>query len=80
MCIKYGKKGFRRKVWISIGEMIPAEQIAINSDDRSELRRVSNLIMDNIKMLMDGMSEYGDPLPKQYVPKEEKAEASEDSK
>lgn len=80
VCIKYGKKGFRRKVWISIGEMIPAEQIAINSDDRSELRRVSNLIMDNIKMLMDGMSEYGDPLPKQYVPKEEKAEASEENK
>ncbi len=69
MCIKYGKKGFRRRVWIAVGEMLPAEQIAINSDDRTELRRVSNLIMDNIKMLMDSMSEYGEPLPKQYVPK-----------
>ena len=79
MCIKYGKKGFRRKVWISVGKMIPAEHIALNSDDRTELRRVSNLIMDNIKMLMDGMSEYGDPLPKQYVPKVEK-QSDEDNK
>lgn len=79
MCIKYGKKGFRRKVWISVGEMIPAEHIALNSDDRTELRRVSNLIMDNIKMLMDGMSEYGDPLPKQYNPKPEK-QTEEESK
>lgn len=77
MCIKYGKKGFRRKVWISVGEMIPAEHIALNSDDRTELRRVSNLIMDNIKMLMDGMSEYGDPLPKQYNPKPEKQAEAE---
>ena len=77
MCIKYGKKGFRRKVWISVGEMIPAEHIALGSDDRTELRRVSNLIMDNIKMLMDGMSEYGDPLPKQYVPKIEKQSEEE---
>ena len=68
-----------RKVWISVGEMIPAEHIALNSDDRTELRRVSNLIMDNIKMLMDGMSEYGDPLPKQYNPKPEK-QAEEESK
>ena len=79
MCIKYGKKGFRRKVWISVGEMIPAEHIALNSDDITELRRVSNLIMDNIKMLMDGMSEYGDPLPKQYNPKPEK-QTEEESK
>lgn len=70
VCIKYGKKGFRRKAWITIGEMIPAEEIAIKSDDRGELRRVSNLIMDNIKMLMDDMSEYGEPLPKQYQPKD----------
>lgn len=73
VCIKYGKKGFRRKAWISIGKMIPAEEIAVKSDDRNELRRVSNLIMDNIKILMDGMSEYGEPLPKQYNPKPEKA-------
>lgn len=76
---KVREKGFRRKVWISVGEMIPAEHIALNSDDRTELRRVSNLIMDNIKMLMDGMSEYGDPLPKQYNPKPEK-QAEEESK
>ena len=37
------------------------------------------LIMDNIKMLMDGMSEYGDPLPRQYNPKPEK-QAEEESK
>lgn len=30
-------------------------------------------------MLMDGMSEYGDPLPKQYVPKVEK-QSDEDNK
>ena len=70
VCIKYGKKGFRRRAWISVGEMIPAEQIAIKSDDRREVKRVSNLIMDNIKQLMDGMGEYGEPLPKQYVEKE----------
>ncbi len=65
VCIKYGKKGFRRKVWMSFGEMISAETVAIKSDDRKELRRVSNLIMDNIKVLMDGMGEYGEPLPVQ---------------
>jgi 1-acyl-sn-glycerol-3-phosphate acyltransferase len=77
VCIKYGKKGFRRKAWVTIGEMIPAEEIAIKSDDRGELRRVSNLIMDNIKMLMDTMGEYGEPLPKQYAPKEKKAATEE---
>lgn len=79
VCIKYGKKGFRRRAWISIGKMIPAEQVAIQTDDRNELRRVSNLIMDNIKMLMDGMSEYGDPLPRQYVPKDENPDKASDS-
>ncbi|MBQ8932543.1 MAG: 1-acyl-sn-glycerol-3-phosphate acyltransferase, partial [Ruminiclostridium sp.] len=75
----YGKKGFRRKAWVTIGKMIPAEDIAIKSDDRGELRRVSNLIMDNIKILMDDMGEYGEPLPKQYVPKEKKTEKAEEA-
>lgn len=79
VCIKYGKKGFRRRAWVTIGEMIPAEDIAIKSDDRGELRRVSNLIMDNIKMLMDDMAEYGEPLPKQYVPKEKKTAKTEEA-
>ncbi len=70
MCIKYGKKGFRRRAYISIGEMIPAEEIKMKSDDRAELRRVSELIINNIKQLMDGMSEYGEPLPTQYRPKD----------
>jgi len=69
VCMKYGKKGFRRKVWISFGKLIPAEEIAIKDEDRNELRRVSNLIVDNIKILMDGMSDYGEPLEKQYRPK-----------
>ena len=60
VCIKYGRKGFRRRAWISFGKLIPAEEIEMRSDDRTELRRVSNLIMNNIKELMDGMSEYGD--------------------
>ncbi len=71
VCIKYGKKGFRTKAWINFGELIPAEKVAISLDDRTELRRVSNLIMDNIKALMDEMSEYGEPLPKQLKDKNE---------
>lgn len=56
VCIKYGEKKFRQKVYISIGELIPKEAVALNDDDRTELRRVSNLIMNNIKALMEEMN------------------------
>lgn len=46
VCLYYGEK---RRVIISVGEMIPAESLVIEGEDRHQLRRVSSLIMDNIK-------------------------------
>lgn len=53
LCIKYGPKKFRQRVTIAIGEMIPAKDIEMQGDDRKELRRVSTLIMDNVRLLME---------------------------
>ena len=55
MCIVYGADGDKRTVDVSVGKMIPAEEIAIVSDgelpDRAELKRVSERILDSIKEL-----------------------------
>lgn len=50
VCIYYGEK---RRVVISVGKLIPAESLVIECDDRHALRRVSSLIMDNIKEQQD---------------------------
>lgn len=51
VCIRYSKKG--RKTDFAVGKLIPASEIAMNSDDRHELKRVTSLIMGNIQELQD---------------------------
>ena len=54
MCIMYGLGGKKRKADIAIGKLISAEEIAIdpnNMEDRRQIKKVSNLIMDNIAEL-----------------------------
>lgn len=46
--VKYGKKRFRRQVSISVGEMMPADNFAVDIADKHEIRRVSEMIMDRI--------------------------------
>lgn len=55
MCIKYGPKKGRQRITISVGKLIPKEELRIDTDDRRELKRVSNVIMDNIRELMDNI-------------------------
>ena len=55
ICIKYGEK---RKAYVSFGKMITAEEMALNGEDRHELRRVSTLIMDRIREQYDNIDEY----------------------
>lgn len=46
--VKYGKKRFRRQVSISIGEMMSADNFAVDIAEKHEIRRVSEMIMDRI--------------------------------
>ena len=43
-----GKLKLFKKVTLRIGKLIPKEQLALQSNDRAELRRVSTMIMDTI--------------------------------
>lgn len=49
--VKYGKKRFRRRVCISVGEMMPKDDFAVDISDKHEIRRVSEMIMDRIAEL-----------------------------
>lgn len=51
--IKYGRKRFRRRIEVSIGEMIPAERFDINIEDKRALKQVSSAIMDEIAKLQE---------------------------
>ncbi len=54
MCISYeGKLRFRTKVTISIGEMIPHEELAVNPENSMELRNASRRIMEEIRLLKE---------------------------
>lgn len=46
--VKYGKKRFRRRVSISVGEMMAADNFAVDISDKHEIHRVSKMIMDKI--------------------------------
>lgn len=50
VCIRYSDT---RKVDFAVGKLIPAEELVIDGNDRHELKRVSELIMSNIKQLQD---------------------------
>lgn len=54
MCIMYGLGGKKRNADVAFGKLISAEEIAIdpeNAEDRRQIKKVSNLIMDNISQL-----------------------------
>lgn len=53
--IKYGRKKFRRNIYISIGEKIPAERFDVDISDRKMLKQVSATIMDEIALLQEKM-------------------------
>lgn len=49
--VRYGAKRFRRRVSVSVGEMMGAENFAVDISDKHEIRRVSEMIMDRIARL-----------------------------
>ena len=52
VCIMYGLGGNKKTIDFAVGDIIPAEEIALNQDgDRKELRRISSRIVDSIKEL-----------------------------
>jgi len=52
--IKYGKKRkFRRRIQVSVGEMMPAEKFDIDIEDRRELKALSSDIMGEIAKLQE---------------------------
>lgn len=53
--IKYGRKKFRRNIYISIGEKISAEHFDVDISDRKMLKHVSTTIMDQIALLQEKM-------------------------
>ncbi len=53
--IRYGRKKFRRNIYISIGKMIPAEHFDVDISDRRMLKQVSSTIMDEIAHLQENM-------------------------
>ncbi len=53
--IRYGRKKFRRNIYISIGEKIPAERFDVDISDHKMLKRVSSAIMDEIARLQENM-------------------------
>ena len=56
--IRYGKKrAIRRKVIVSIGELLPAENFSINIEDRHEIHRISKMIMGEIIKLKENAPE-----------------------
>ncbi len=53
--IRYGRKKFRRNIYISIGKTIPAEHFDVDISDRKMLKQVSATIMDEIAKLQESM-------------------------
>ena len=49
--VKYGKKRFRRRVLVSVGEVIPAEDFDIDITEKKQIRAVSDRIMGEIAAL-----------------------------
>lgn len=49
--VKYGRKRFRRRVLVSIGEVIPPEEFDIDIADKRQIRSISEKIMSKIAQL-----------------------------
>lgn len=57
VCIMYGLGGKKRNVDIAIGEMIPAEKVSVDLEDRKTVKAASTLIIDSIKSLQEQIYE-----------------------
>ena len=57
--VKYGPKKFRRKICISIGKAIPAENFDVDISDRKMLKEISSHIMDRIAELKENAPDVG---------------------
>ncbi len=55
--VKYGGKRFRRRVSISVGETMSADNFAVDIADKHEIHRVSGMIMDRIAALKENAPE-----------------------
>ncbi|MCL1822733.1 MAG: 1-acyl-sn-glycerol-3-phosphate acyltransferase [Oscillospiraceae bacterium] len=51
VCLMYGLKDEKKRLDFAVGDMIPAEEIAVQNQDRQELKRVSERVMSAIKEL-----------------------------
>lgn len=49
--VKYGRKRFRKRVLVSVGEIIPAEEFDTDITDKRQLRAISERIMGEIAKL-----------------------------
>lgn len=49
--LKYGRKRFRRRVVVSVGKVIPPEELEIDLTDKRQIRGVSERIMGEIAAL-----------------------------
>lgn len=66
ICIMYGeRRRFRRVVRVAVGKMIPAGEVSVSGDgDRTQLRRASTRIMDEIRALQSQIVANADiPFP-----------------
>ena len=57
VCLMYGLDGNKKRVDYAIGDMIPAEELAIANEDRRELKRISERVMGAIKELQTQIHE-----------------------
>lgn len=56
--VAYGKKRFRRRVLVSVGEQIPADNFDIDLTEKRQIRTVSDKIMGEIAKLKENASEF----------------------
>ena len=59
VCIMYGLCGDKKRVDFLVGEMIKKEEIALVSDNRAEMKRISSVIMNAVTALQEkALAEY----------------------
>jgi 1-acyl-sn-glycerol-3-phosphate acyltransferase len=51
VCLMYRLNGDKKRVDYAVGDMIPAEELVIEGNDRRELKRISERVMNSIKEL-----------------------------
>lgn len=58
VCLMYGLGGKKRSVDFAVGKLIPAEEIHLSGEDKTELKRSTNRIMDSIRALQQQIFDY----------------------